>query len=209
MFWSSELFKVLEKCFLKCWIVTLHKLKEGRTLAAYRLMIKKTNKRRRGIFYTLSEAWICIIMFLLSSFCFFIPGMKPSRWACSIYCKEMLRDMTGKWQIHRDSQKRLKYCRDLNVRWARQQSDSGVCQKSLLQRWNRHQDLNKFPPREQKDADTLSPPSWLHTAAVLLLLPESFWELYKALGEAILCYCQLKYTGSYCIRERVCLLNSC
>lgn len=99
MFWSSELFKVLEKCFLKCWIVTLHKLKEGRTLAAYRLMIKKTNKRRRGIFYTLNEAWICIIMFLLSSFCFFIPGMKPSRWACSIYCREMLRDMTGKWQI--------------------------------------------------------------------------------------------------------------
>lgn len=54
-----------------------------------------------------------------------------------------------------DPQKLLEYCRDLNVRRARQQSDSGVCQKSL--RWNRQQYLNQFPPRQQKNAATLCP----------------------------------------------------
>lgn len=144
MFQSSELFKVLETCWLKHWIVTLHKLKVGRTLAAYRLLIFFFFFKKSSVSYLINKARIMHYHVSSDHLCFFTPAMRPScystyrRWNAQRYDRKVADS---------DPQKRLDYC---SVRWARQQSDSGVWQKSLLQRWTRHRYLNQFPPRQQK-----------------------------------------------------------
>lgn len=148
MFWSSELFKVLGKCFLKHWIVTLHKLK----LKGHWLLTGCWLQKKRIVSYTLNEAQICIIMFLLSSFCSFIPGIKRSRWACSI--GKMLRDMTGKWQIamYRSGSSTAEI-------WMCGKRGSRVTQVSLRSPWD-ETDIStwiSFHPDSSENAETLSP----------------------------------------------------
>lgn len=116
----------------------------------------------------LNESPICIIMFLLSSFCFLIPGMKLSRWACSIYCTvgKMLRDMTGKWQIaiHRSGSTTAEIwmCSEWGSRVTQVSARSLCCRdEAHISTWiSFHSDSRKC----------WHPQSWLHTAAVPLII---------------------------------------